>query len=113
MKNLFITMCVATTCLFTSLASADVTGSGFIRPGETQSMIVTLPADEPTIFRLYGDGDGDIDCAVFDEYGNRGDVDTRAADGCYLEVTALRPGVFRYVITNAGRVSSYYTYRLY
>lgn len=113
MKNLFITMCGAITCLFTSLASAEVVGSGFIRPGETQSMVVTLPADEPMIFNLYGDGDGDIDCAVFDEYGNRGDADTRPLDGCRLVVEALRPGVFRYVITNAGRVSSYYTYRLY
>lgn len=113
MKNLFVTMCAMFLGLTTSLASAEVSGSGFIRPGETQSMVVVLPADELMIFKLYGDGDGDIDCAVYDEYGNRGDYDNRALDGCRLDVTAINRGVFRYVITNNGSVSSYYTYRLY
>lgn len=113
MKNLFVAMCAMFLGLSTSVASADQVGSGFIRPDETKSMVVTLPADGPMIFDLRGGGGGHIDCAVFDEYGNLRAVDTRPLDGCRLVVEAIIPGEFRYVITNVGRVSSYYTYRLY
>lgn len=113
MKNLFVTMCAMFLGLSTSVASADQVGSGLLRPGETASMTVVLPGDEPMIFNLYGDGDGDIDCAVYDEFGNRGDYDNRTLDGCRLVIEARRTGEFRYVITNNGSVSSFYTYRLY
>lgn len=59
---------------------------------------------EIAIFEAYGDGDTDIDCYVFDRYGNVVDYDDDYTDICYLEWYPSRTSVFTIVVENLGDV---------
>lgn len=113
MKNLFVAMCALVLGLSTSVASADiVNGQNVIDPYETQYFDQILPSGV-WIFKVQGDGDGDIDCRVYDGWGNVIARDTDKQDNCYVRLNLDELGIYRFKITNAGRIYSRYTYSLY
>jgi hypothetical protein len=84
-----------------------------LRPGQTVTYTIPCYEDEPTAFAIAGDGDGDIDCELYDSLGNLLRRDTRPVDGCQFTITPAWNGSFRFVATNVGYVSSAYYFRAY
>lgn len=108
---------LAVICFTTSIASANPVGgtkygSGVIASGDRDAYTMLLDS-ETTIFKIEGDGDGDIDCIVFDEQGRELDRDTRSVDGCRLVVTPFRRMVARFVFVNNGSMASAYQMKAY
>jgi hypothetical protein len=104
--------------LVASTASADPVGGtkrgrGVIAPGETDTYEVVCRADELTVFEVNGDGDGDIDCKLYDEGGHQVDSDTSPRDGCRVSVPPAWTGAFELRVTNAGRYTSAYTVKVW
>jgi hypothetical protein len=109
-------------CLFAAFfsfpAMADPVGGpqfaeGLLRPTEGTVFSASCVSGETTIFVVNGDGDGDIDCALFDENGGLIDRDASIVDGCRLAVVPRWTGTFYLRLQNNGSVSSYYTARAY
>lgn len=83
-------------------------GSGFLRPGESEAFSIPLRSNETTVIYAIGDGDGDLDCRLYDDNGNLVDSDTDSQDNCVVRVSPRWPAFFRLVVTNAGRISENY-----
>lgn len=113
MKSMFG---IIASLLFTSsIALADpvsgpIVDNDLLRPGQTVRYTVACNADETTLFVVRGDGDGDIDCCLFDGNANVIACDNSSADGCSLRVVPAWTGRFFFVATNNGRYSSYYRF---
>ena len=110
MKKLFLAL-----TLVCSTAAADPVGGkqtdeDLLRAGQTVSYTLALRGGEETLFTLRGDGDGDIDCCVFDESGNRVACDTDTTDICQIYVYPRWTGVFYFQAQNNGTSASYYTF---
>ena len=60
-----------------------------------------------------GDGDTDLDAALFDEAGNLIDLDDDLTDYCVLSVVPDRDGLFYVRIDNLGDVYNRYTLSLF
>lgn len=88
-------------------------GAGVIDPGTIDAYTIMLRADETTVFLIRGDGDGDIDCVLYDGNGNVVAEDTRRADECRVSVTPRWTGTFRLVFVNVGTYASIYVTRIY
>jgi len=106
---------ISTLVLLTSVASANPIGggkvaTGLLNPGQTVTYTVPCYANQDTTFALRGDGDGDIDCCVYDGSGNTVDCDTDSTDTCLLHVLPRWTGTFYFKATNNGRYGSYYTF---
>lgn len=109
---------IAATLLTTTTALADpsggpLSGHGLINPGTLDSYSVSLRARETTAVRVVGDGDGDIDCCVYDGGGHQIDCDQSGRDYCYLSVTPAWTDVFTIVLVNRGRLASAYEIRVW
>ena len=59
---------------------------------------------ETAIFEVVGDGDTDLDCFVYDEYGNLIVSDTDYTDHCVLIWTPAYTGAYEIVVKNLGGV---------
>ncbi len=82
----------------------DVLASG---QGVTYNLV--LEENETTFIGVNGDGDGDIDCGLFDGNGNLVDRDGSSKDGCTLTVNPKWTGKFTLKLINAGDIASVYT----
>jgi hypothetical protein len=74
----------------------------------TVTYTLRLKGDELTSFRVLGDNDGDLDCSVFDEFGNEVAKDADYTDTCSMEVKPRWTGPFKLVITNNGHEADRY-----
>lgn len=115
-KNIFAAIAALT--LLTAHASADPTngpqyGRGLIAPGELDVFATRCNSDEPTVFAVLGDGDGDLDCVLLDSLGNEVGRDDDYTDSCRIMVTPRWTGRFRLEIRNNGRMSSAYLLRAF
>ncbi len=59
---------------------------------------------ETARFEIVGDGDTDLDCFVYDEYGTLIVSDTDYTDHCVLVWTPARTGAYEIVVQNLGGV---------
>ena len=87
--------------------------TGVIGSNQTQTRMFLLEAREATAFRALGDGDGDIDCELYDEHGDLVAADTDAEDGCLMTIVPLWRGPFLLQLHNAGSEASAYTLRVW
>lgn len=62
----------------------------------------------PAQIEVKGDGDTDLDCAVYDGYGNLISEDLRNYDYCLLNFNVLRGGAFIVKVRNLGSVYNDY-----
>ena len=119
MKKVTLASCaLALTLLAGGSASADPVGGtqtdhDIARPGYVVQYRFSAYADEVTLVEVTGDGDGDIDCRVFDENGGLVGIDTRPVDGCIISLRPRWTGPFVLKITNEGEVASLYSLRIY
>lgn len=119
MKNLFMSLVAVFGIMFvTSSAGADPTRGSFsdtdtLRPGQTAAYSVVLNSNETTRFAVFGDGDGDIDCGVYDEFGHLIAQDTDTTDSCLIDVVPRWRGTFHIRLVNSGQVTSLYTIRVF
>ena len=103
---------------FASTAAADPVGgaqsdTGILSPGASDSYRVPLNADEVTLFKVQGDGDGDLDCYLYDDNGNLVGSDTDETDTCLVRVNPRWPEAFRFVVTNHGHIYDAYRFLVY
>jgi hypothetical protein len=103
----------ATSTTLADPSGGPMRGHGLIQPGSLDSYAVSCHAREVTAFRVVGDGDGDIDCCVYDGGGHQIDCDQSSRDGCYLTVTPAWTDVFTLVLVNRGRLSSAYDVKVW
>lgn len=99
-------------------ASADPVGGektdrDLLRPDQGVRYTVVLRAKETTIVNVNGDGNGDIDCAIYDENGNMITSDYSGRDGCSMSVTPAWTGEFFVRLINNGDESSIYDLRIW
>lgn len=118
MKNLFATLILSTLTLFGSVAVADPTGGTFtdrdvLRVGAATRYSFMLNSNEVSAVRVAGEGDGDIDCFLYDDNGNLVASQVDTIDGCYLVVTPRWTGTFRLIAKNNGAESSVYSLRVW
>lgn len=111
-KSAILALTLSSTAL-ADPSGGPIAGHGLIRPGALDSMSVSLRARETTAFRVLGDGDGDIDCCVYDGGGHQIECDVSHRDACYLTVTPAWTDVFLLVIANRGREASAYEVRVW
>ena len=81
-----------------------------IRPGETQSFVVTFRGGEVAGVGVAGNGRSDLDLYVFDEDGNLIGSDTDVTDVCEVIWTPRWTGPFLIVVRNQSRSRN--TYRI-
>lgn len=84
-----------------------------LRPSQSVTYSVLLNANETTRFFVQGDGDGDIDCGVYDEFGHLVAQDTDTTDTCLIDVEPRWRGMFHIRLINSGAVTSVYTIRAF
>lgn len=118
MKNVFATIALVAMSLVGSTALANPTGGqkvdhDVLRPGASVTYYVNLNANELTAATVIGDGDGDIDCVLFDNNGNIVDSASDVSDSCYLTVMPRWTGLFQLVVKNNGIYSSMYDLRIW
>jgi hypothetical protein len=117
MKFVYLAAVLTSLVLFSAgSVQADPVGgpkfdSDLLRPGQTVEYGMALRGEELTLFRVDGDGDGDIDCALFDEDGNAITNDVSGTDGCIMSVTPAWTGRFTVRLVNTGSEASKYTFR--
>jgi hypothetical protein len=93
---------------------ADATGGGWkvhydrVRAHRTDVYHIAFTGGEDAAIDVIGDGDTDLDCRVYDEYGNLIDSDTDATDYCVLRWVPAWSGQFRVEVINLGSVSNQY-----
>jgi len=89
---------------FTSAASPVIQFSDTIvlSPNDKFTHAFLLDRLEVTQVMVNGDGDGDVDCFLFDENGNAVASDNSAEDRCYLRVVPKWRGLFILRIVNVG-----------
>lgn len=100
--------------LFLSLTSyaGSITGpfshKDVIKPHSRDKYDLYLKSDESTRILVKGDGNSDIDCAIFDEDGNLIDKDTNPKETCYLQVIPKWTGKFTlFIINDSSNYSAY------
>jgi hypothetical protein len=81
-------------------------------PGIAITYTVNLDG-RPTVFIVEGDGDGDIDCIVYDAYGNTVAHDARINDGCSIMLNRGEWGMHRLVLRNEGSIPSRFVMRVF
>jgi hypothetical protein len=118
MKKLIMSLFTLLALTFTTSAFADPTGGSksdndLLHPGQVVTYRVMLEPNEKTRFILQGDGDGDIDCMLFDDNGNIVDSDVDATDTCLIDWTPAWRGTFTFRAVNNGRRSSLYQFRAF
>ena len=74
-----------------------------LRPEQIAHDEIHLRGGEKTAILFEGDGDGDIDCVLFDPSGEAVSVDNDSTDTCLLQVFPSRPGTYSVVVKNNGR----------
>lgn len=79
---------------------------GVVGTTKPVDLTFTFRGQESAVIRVVGDGDGDIDCVVFDEFDNVGAIDADDTDTCLLRFTPKRTGDFTLRIRNNGREAS-------
>jgi hypothetical protein len=89
---------------FTSAASPVMPFSDTIvlSPEDRFTRAFLLNRLETTQVLVNGDGDGDVDCFLYDENGNVVAADNSVEDRCYLRVVPKWRGVFILRIINNG-----------
>lgn len=112
MKKL-ISAIVSIVCLISGIAVAgDVRGliydKDVLVPGEAVNYNLTLKQDQLTQIGVKGDGDGDIDCWLYDENNNLVKEDADSTDTCYLTANPIWTGRFVLRVKNNGRAASIY-----
>jgi hypothetical protein len=100
-------------CLVSSVAFAgDVRGFIYDRDvlaaGGAVNYNLTLKSDQLTEIGVKGDGDGDIDCWLYDQNNNLVSQDVDATDTCYLTANPIWTGAFKLRVKNNGSVASVY-----
>lgn len=70
--------------------------------------VVTFVADEAAAVVVSGDGDTDLDLAVYDEFGHLVAADFGPTDACSATWTPRWTGPFRIVVRNCGAVFNDY-----
>ena len=111
MKKLLCAL--ATLCTLSTTALADPTygqvrTSGIVYPDRFDAYDFVLNRDEVTLITVAGSGLGDIDCFIYDEFGNEVDRDADETDTCSLRVLPRWTGRFTVRVENNGRRASYY-----
>jgi hypothetical protein len=111
-------LALASAFLFSGTGSADPIGgtqyaSGFLRPGEMDSYRIPLSSGELTVIEAVGDGDGDLDCRLFDDNGNLVASDTDSLDNCILRVAPKWTAIFKLVLVNSGHISENYVIKAF
>jgi hypothetical protein len=114
------------TSLFTILALSFVSSNVFanptfgpqsdndlLRPGQVVTYRIALEPNEVTRFIVRGDGDGDIDCVVYDDNGNEIARDADSTDTCVIDVSPRWRATFTFRAVNNGSYSSLYQFRAY
>jgi len=104
--------------LLASVASANpVAGSqsatGLLNPGQQVTYEIPCWAGQDTTFALRGDGDGDIDCCVYDGNGGLIGCDQDSTDTCVIHVMPRWTGTFYFKAVNNGINGSYFGFRAY
>lgn len=109
MKNkIFCAIMIAVSLVFAVKPSVanpvggTVSSTFTIRPGQIKYMEVFLKGRELTRIRVAGDGDGDIDCAVFSPRQNLVAVDNDSTDSCLLMVEPEQTEEYKIVVKNNG-----------
>jgi hypothetical protein len=119
MKKYILALFTLLTILHVSMTSfADPTAgrqsdNDLLRPGQVVNYRLSLNPQETTVFLLRGDGDGDIDCVLYDDSGNEIARDTDSTDTCALRVTPRWSAVFTFRAVNNGSVISAYQFVAY
>jgi hypothetical protein len=111
--NIKAAITIATTLMLSfwaTPAQADIVDRDVLNGGGRVEYSHFLPSHERTVFTVVGDGDGDIDCFLYDEHGNRVEQDTRPVDGCVVFIMPAWTGRFTFVLRNNGRQASAYRY---
>lgn len=112
MKKL-ISAIISAVCLISSVAVAgDVRGviydKDVLGAGDAVNYDLTLKKNEITEIGVRGDGDGDIDCWLYDENNRLVAQDVDNTDTCYLTANPIWTGAFRLRVKNNGTISSVY-----
>lgn len=113
MHRLILRQALIVTCaaLLLTLAAAPVLAQFFqvdrVRAGDTDSWSVRAPAGQTRV-TVDGDGDTDLDCWVYDRYGNLLGEDTDSTDLCLIRFRNPSSGVLTIRITNLGEVYNRY-----
>lgn len=82
--------------------------TGLLRPDTRVSYRIPVTGGELTVFETAGDGDGDIDCYLYDDEGNLVAPDIDYTDTCRVSVLPGRSVFLTWVLKNHGRISSRY-----
>ena len=99
------------------LGSVSPVFAAFFLPGdgvparETHVWTVTVPAGETRVI-VDGNGRTDLDCFVYDRFGNLLGSDTDYTDYCIVDISLRRSGPIEVWIENLGDVSNRYTISL-
>jgi hypothetical protein len=112
-RGLLAATSVALITLF-SIPSLAVTGTAVFCSSvsahsyHTYRDVFLFRAHQPRTVVVEGDHDTDLDCWLYDEYGNIVDSDTDNTDICILEVTPRWTGEFSLQVANRGHVYNNY-----
>jgi hypothetical protein len=87
--------------------------SDLLRPEQVVTYRLMLEPNEVTRFIVRGDGDGDIDCVVYDDNGNEVGRDTDSTDTCVIDVSPYWRATFTFRAVNNGSMSSFYSFRAF
>lgn len=115
-KMLVSVLALGAVAFFATDASANRSG-GFSRHFDAVDAYQTDTYTEvfyqgPAQIELKGDGDTDLDCAVYDGYGNLISEDLRNYDYCLLNFTVFRAGTFTVQVRNWGSVYNNYVIQM-
>jgi hypothetical protein len=85
-------------------------GVGSLKPGYRDQTTVIFFANQTAEFAVVGDGDGDLDCYVFDNNGNTVAFDNSSFDGCSLQWHPIWTGYFVLKVVNSGNITDIYQF---
>lgn len=81
---------------------------GYLKPGAILTADLPVYGGETTQLIVVGDGDGDLDCFVYDSDGDLVDSDVGRADACAVEVTPREMSVYQFRVVNRGNITTKY-----
>jgi hypothetical protein len=113
MKKSLMSLVAMVVVTISSQVLADPVGGtkfeeGYLRPGAILTADLLVHGGETTQLLVAGDGDGDLDCFVYDSDGDLVDSDTDGADACAVEVTPRKMSVYRFKVVNRGSETTKY-----